>query len=63
MTTPNVESEIHELREILAGILENPFGCPMCDSGKLRTPKVNHWSDCYFYRAEQALARIKEDTR
>lgn len=36
-------------------ILLEPHGCPMCDSGKLRSDKP-HWDTCGFNAAQQAIA-------
>jgi hypothetical protein len=41
-------------------ILAEPFGCPFCDSGKLRKPKdpaKGHTDDCGFDVARRAIAK------
>lgn len=50
-----------ELRAILECLLKDPYGCPFCDSGKLRI-RVDgsypvHRPDCPWLRAERALGR------
>ena len=39
----------------IAGILAEPYGCPMCDSGKLRNPEKSHWPDCPYAIANDVL--------
>lgn len=47
--------ELLYARAAIAGILAEPYGCPMCDSGKLRTPKKSHWPDCPYAIANDVL--------
>lgn len=47
--------ERDELKKVLSGILKDPTGCPMCDSGILRDPEKQHWPECLFYQAENLL--------
>lgn len=44
-----------EMEEALRLILTEPYGCPQCDSGKLRDPEKQHWEECGFAKAKQAL--------
>lgn len=51
-----------ELYEALEVILEEPHGCPFCDSGILRTPNnpaKSHTENCGYYRARLALAKAR----
>lgn len=44
----------------LRAILAEPYGCPFCDSGKLRAPDnpdKGHRPECGYYLAELALAK------
>jgi len=51
------EARVAELEGALALILFDPYGCPMCDSGKLRNPDKEHWPECGFAMAKSLLAR------
>lgn len=42
-------------RNALEAILADPYGCPFCDSGKLRGTKP-HDANCGFKMAQDALA-------
>jgi len=54
------DEEIRELVDVLEGILnDTDSGCPMCDSGVLRNKEKEHWDDCVYYIAEQALNKHK----
>lgn len=44
------------LRAALRAVLAKPYGCPFCDSGKLRNPCKEHDVDCGF-----EMARIELD--
>jgi hypothetical protein len=51
-----------ELVSALHAILNEPFGCRFCDSGKLRTPdnpEKTHDDDCGFLLARAALAKAE----
>lgn len=50
-----LQAHATELRIALQTILAEPYGCPACDSGKLRGPKP-HWDDCGYAKAQTALA-------
>jgi hypothetical protein len=52
------EARERVLLEALAAILREPFGCPWCDSGKLRPGCTEHGSDCGF---ALALAATREE--
>lgn len=54
----NFLQRIDQLRRVesaLQAILNEPFGCPFCDSGKLRNPNKDHTSTCGFKLAVEAL--------
>lgn len=46
-----------ELIEVIKRLLAEPYGCPMCDSGKLRNPEKQHWDDCPYLLAEKAISQ------
>lgn len=46
---------LEELTKALKGIVDNPYGCPMCDNGKLRNPEKEHWDDCPYKLANECL--------
>lgn len=51
-----------ELLAAVQVILEEPHGCPFCDSGRLRTPNnpaKSHTENCGFYLAERAIAKAE----
>ena len=48
------------LVEALEGIFKSPYGCPMCDSGKLRNETKEHWDDCPFGIAIKTLANYNK---
>lgn len=61
---------LHELRIIiqhaqfrhdaaLRAIIADPYGCPFCDSGKLRNPAKGHDSDCGFALADAVLTKTE----
>jgi hypothetical protein len=39
----------------LQGILAEPYGCTLCDSGKPRNPEKGHQPDCPYEAARAAL--------
>lgn len=41
----------------LKAILDEPHGCPMCDSGKLRNPDKEHFDECGYLLARAAIAK------
>jgi hypothetical protein len=50
-----------EAVEIIKKLLTEPYGCPMCDSGKLRSPEKQHWDDCPFLLANNFLAELEAE--
>ncbi len=48
------KARVMQLESVLKTILAEPHGCPMCDSGKLRSRKP-HWDACGFGQARKAL--------
>jgi hypothetical protein len=48
-----------EAVEIIKKLLTEPYGCPMCDSGKLRSPEKQHWYDCPYLLANNFLAELE----
>lgn len=58
-----VRRMVQRFKEIEAAgrrILAEPFGCPFCDSGKLRNPAKNHLEDCGFAMMTKALPPLKQ---
>ncbi len=51
MATKPLHARIEALEDALRLILAEPYGCPMCDSGKLRGHK-SHWDACGFGKAQ-----------
>ncbi len=49
------------LRDALQGLLDDPYGCPMCDCGRLRNPTKEHWPECPYGIAPVVLAAGRED--
>lgn len=52
----------NKLRKAIEGLLNEPYGCPMCDSGKLRSPDKSHWDDCPFKIATDILNKEGEQS-
>lgn len=50
---------VDELLAAMKMILAEPYGCPMCDSGKLRNPAKEHWDTCGFARAVSVIAKTE----
>ena len=51
-----------DLYEALEVILEEPHGCPFCDSGVLRKPNdpdKSHTENCGYHLAAQALTKAR----
>lgn len=44
-----------EFEAALRAILADPYGCPFCDSGKLRNPTKEHDEACGYCLAAEAL--------
>lgn len=57
MNNRDGRARIVELETVLGLILKEPYGCPMCDSGKLRNPEKEHWDACGFAAARRVLQR------
>ncbi len=53
-----VKTEMYRIA--LKMILAEPYGCPACDSGKLRGKKP-HWDECGYGVAQALLAQEKID--
>lgn len=47
---------VGQLREALEAIRAEPYGCPFCDSGKLRNPTKGHTDTCGWLLMEKVLA-------
>lgn len=56
VATKPLHAKIEKLQEAIVMILAEPHGCPMCDSGKLRSPNKPHWTTCGFGRAHALMA-------
>lgn len=50
----------HTLADALQGLLDDPYGCPMCDCGRLRNPTKKHWPECPYEIARAVLAELRE---
>ena len=50
-----LEQRNRKLESAIEGIVKEPYGCPMCDSGVLRNKQKEHWDDCPFLIAEKLL--------
>jgi hypothetical protein len=50
-----------ELLSALQGILAEPYGCSLCDSGKPRNPGKGHQPDCSYEVARAAIAKARSD--
>jgi hypothetical protein len=51
------QARIAELEKALEHLMREPYGCPMCDSGKLRNQMKPHWPDCPYVLAAELLKR------
>lgn len=54
-----LETEIAALREAAGLILSEPHGCPMCDSGTLRSPDKEHWDTCGFAKVHALMEAVR----
>jgi len=52
---PLLIAELRQTQAILHRFIEEPYGCPFCDSGKLRNPVKGHTSDCAWRQATEFL--------
>lgn len=50
--------EIHELANAIRRILDEPYGCSLCDSGVMRNPAKGHQPDCPYELARLAYERV-----
>jgi hypothetical protein len=57
------EARESRLRAALEAILREPYGCPFCNSGKLRNPLKTHTDDCGYALAPAALAEKEAPTQ
>jgi hypothetical protein len=55
-----LEARVARYERALKLILAEPYGCQMCDSGKLRNPAKPHREECGFEKAREALAATKD---
>jgi hypothetical protein len=51
-----------DLLAALQGILAEPYGCTLCDSGTPRNPVKGHQPDCPYEIARAALAKARGAT-
>ena len=50
-----LRGELKRKTKALEHVLAEPYGCPFCDSGKLRNPCKSHDANCGFELARAAL--------
>lgn len=50
-----LKARVAELDVALRGLINDPYGCPMCDSGRLRDQAKGHWPECPYPAALSAL--------
>ncbi len=50
-------AENERLGAALLAIQAEPYGCPFCDSGKLRNPTKGHTAECGYLKMDAALRR------
>ena len=58
-TIDSLRADLEAARGALRGLLAEPYGCPFCDAGKLRTegvPAKDHNTDCPYFVARALLA-------
>jgi hypothetical protein len=48
-------ARLAELWQVLEVLDANPYGCPMCDSGRLRDSTKQHWPECGHARMRALL--------
>ncbi|OQA56522.1 MAG: hypothetical protein BWY42_00941 [Candidatus Omnitrophica bacterium ADurb.Bin277] len=56
----NLEEKLRVAREALKAIFKDPYGCPMCHSGKIIRKGAEHADYCGFFLAKKALQQIGE---
>lgn len=54
---------IERLQDALQGLLDDPYGCPLCDCGTPRNPEKGHWPECPYEPARAVLAAEKARNR
>jgi hypothetical protein len=50
-----------ELLAALEGLILEPYGCTLCDSGEARNPEKGHQPDCPYEAARAAVAKARGD--
>lgn len=55
-----VEEYSSPLLNALGSLLGEDSECPMCDRGKLRNPKKEHWDDCGWGNAQKVYEEYKQ---
>jgi hypothetical protein len=58
----HVRGAAPDLLAALRFILAEPYGCPFCDSGKLRDPEKGHADNCGYASARYAIAKAEGRT-
>lgn len=48
------------LEDALRGLLDEPYGCPLCDAGRVLNPAKGHWPECPYEIARVVLAELRE---
>ena len=48
------------LADALQGLLDEPYGCPLCDAGRVLNPAKGHWPECPYEIARVVLAELRE---
>ena len=48
----------HTLADALQGLLDEPYGCPLCDCGRTRNPAKGHMDDCPYEIARAVLREV-----
>jgi hypothetical protein len=51
-----------ELLDALQGVLAEPYGCSLCDSGTPRDPAKGHQPDCPYEIARAAIAKTRGES-
>lgn len=50
----------YALADALQGLLDEPYGCPLCDAGRMLNPAKGHWPECPYEIARVVLAELRE---
>ena len=48
----------YALADALQGLLDEPYGCPLCDAGRVLNPAKGHWPECPYEIARVVLAEL-----